>query len=312
VKGLLRHIGQWCTMDETAISYRQQQEKVNAHFQAQTSYWNDIYIGNTVYAEIYRARQAYTLAWIDDLVLAPGSRVLDVGCGAGFLSVELAKRGLRVHAIDSAETMVELTRRHAEESGVTELLSVGIGDVCGLDFEDDSFDLVTALGVTSWLARPELAIREMARVSMPGGHILLTEGNRAALHLLLDPLKNPALAPLRRAVKDKLERAELLHPSPKPMAAVKNPHFIDEALVSTRLIKSRSMTLGFGTFTFFHYKFLPERLGISLHHRLQRLADRNVPFFRSTGMSYLVLATKPTLPPERTMSAEHVLYPKSQ
>jgi len=282
-------------MDESSFSFRQQQEKVNAHFQTQTSYWNDIYIGNTVYAEIYRARQAYALAWIDDLVLAPGSRVLDVGCGAGFLSVELAKRGLRVYAIDPAETMVELTRRHAEESGVTELLSVGIGDVCDLDFQDDSFDLVTALGVTSWLARPELAIREMARVTAPGGHVLLTEGNQAALHLLLDPWKNPALAPLRRAVKDMLERVKLLHPSPKPMAAVRDRHFIDEAMVSAGLIKSRSMTLGFGTFTFLHYRVLPERLGIALHHRLQRLADRNVPLFRSIGMSYLVLATKLTL-----------------
>ena len=188
-------------MDESGFSFRQQQEKVNAHFQAEASYWKDIYARKTIYAELYRARLATTLAWIDDLVLAPGSRVLEVGCGAGFLSVELAKRGLRVYAIDSAETMVELTRQHAEESGVTELLSVGIGDVYDLGFEDGSFDLVVALGVIPWLERPELAIREMARVSMPGGHVLLTDGNRMALSLLLDPWNTAALAPLGRSVK---------------------------------------------------------------------------------------------------------------
>jgi hypothetical protein len=44
---------------------------------------------------------------------------------------------------------------------------------------------------------------------------------------------------------------------------------------------------------------LPEPIGIALHHRLQRLADRNVLIFRSTGMSYLVLARKSAIrPPE--------------
>src|SRR5262249_33853133 len=126
--------------------------------------------------------------------------------GAGFLSVALAQRGLRVHAIDSAETMIELTRQQAAESGVTDLLSVGAGDVYALAFKDDSFDLVVALGVIPWLERPELAIGEMARVSRPGGHITLTVDNRSALMYLLDPWMNPALAPLKRIIKSVLER----------------------------------------------------------------------------------------------------------
>src|SRR2546425_10052948 len=111
-------------MDESAVSYHQQQEEVNTYFQAQLSYWKDIYAENSVQAEIYRARQARALAWIDELALVPGSHVLEVGCGAGFLSVELAQRGLRVHAIDSAQAMVEVARQYAAESGRAGLLSV--------------------------------------------------------------------------------------------------------------------------------------------------------------------------------------------
>jgi ubiquinone/menaquinone biosynthesis C-methylase UbiE len=271
---------------------RQQQDQVNAHFQAQSSYWNEIYSRNTAYGEIYRERQARALAWIDDLSLAPDSQVLEIGCGAGFLSVALAQRGLHMHAIDSVEAMVELTRQHAKEAGVSELLSVDIGDVYALVFEENSFDLVIALGVISWLAQPELAIREMARVIRPGGYVLLTDGNRAALHLLLDPSNNPWLAPLRKGIKKILIRIGLLHPSPKTTATVRAPRFIDKTLKSAGLIKIRSATLGFGTFTFLRRKILPERPGIALHHRLQRLADRRVPFLHSAGMTYIVLARK--------------------
>ena len=94
-------------MHGVSNSYSRQQGKVNDYFRARSSYWKDIYSSRGVQAEIYRLRLALVLAWIDDLALAPGSRVLEVGCGAGFLSVALAQRELREHAIDSAETMVE-------------------------------------------------------------------------------------------------------------------------------------------------------------------------------------------------------------
>ena len=280
-------------MDESSLSYRQQQEKVNAHFQAEAPYWKDIYARKTMYAELYRARLATTLAWIGDLVLAPGSRVLEVGCGAGFLSVELAKRGLRVHAIDSTETMVELTRRHAEESGVTELLSVGVGDVCDLAWEDGCFDLVVALGVITWLERPEMAIREMARVSMPGGHVLLTADNRKRLIYLLDPAMNPALAPLRRNMRSILERIGVLCGSQGRIKEnLYDIDFIDLALAKAKLTKVKGTTFGFGPFTFLGRRFIPKFFDIMLHSHMQRLANRHVPGFNTGGSQYLVLARK--------------------
>jgi len=293
-------------LKESIASNPLKQEDVNTYFQGQSSYWKDIYVGSGVQAEIYRQRQAMVLTWIDDLALAPGSRVLEVGCGAGFLSVALAQRGLRVHAIDSAEKMVELTRRHGEVSGTAELISVDFGDVHALAFEDGSFDLVIAVGVIPWLEKPELAIQEMARVTRPGHTIILTADNRMRLIYLLDPLANPALASLRRDVKAMLEHIGLSQVSKsRTKENLYDCRFIDETLTSAGLIKDRSITLGFGPFTFLQHRFLPHTLDIALHRRLQFLADRNVPGFRFSGSQYLVLARKlASRPSGRPTSAE--------
>lgn len=283
-------------MRKFAVSLHQEQAKVNAYFQSQSSFWKDIYAGNGLFAEIHRARHAAVLDWIDSLALAPGSEMLEIGCGAGFMAVALARRGFHVHAIDSVEAMVAQARRYAAESGVDELLSVDFGNAYALAFDVASFDLVVAMGVIPWLEQPELAIQEMARVSRPGGRIILTADNRVRLNMLLDPWLNPTLAPLRRRMKHALEWAGFRRQSPDETGVVFHEfhtrRFIDEALANAGLVKGRGMTLGFGPFSLHRRPVVPEPFGIMLHHRLQRLADWNVPGFRSTGAQYIVLARK--------------------
>jgi ubiquinone/menaquinone biosynthesis C-methylase UbiE len=292
-------------MIKSTASHRRQQEKVSAYFQSQSSYWKDIYASGGVAGKVYRERQAAALAWIDSLALVPGSKVLEIGSGAGFLSVALAQRGLRVQAIDPTEAMVALARRHAVEAGTADLLSVAVGDVSALTFEDGCFDLAIAIGVIPWLEQPELAIQEMARVTRPGGHVILTADNRAGLVVLLDPWYNPALRPLRLLVRGTRARLRPHLPSSgAPEATFHSRRFIDEALASAGLVKTSGKTLGFGPFTFLYHRLLPEALGLPLQQWLQRLADRGVPVLRSTGVSYLVRARKlDSLPLEQSTSA---------
>src|SRR5579859_2656747 len=100
-------------MTQTTELPRRRQEQVNAYFRSQSAYWTEIYRSGDVAGEVYRQRQAAALAWIAGVGLAPGARVLEIGCGAGFLAVALAQRGLRVQAIDPSEAMVERARGHA-------------------------------------------------------------------------------------------------------------------------------------------------------------------------------------------------------
>jgi ubiquinone/menaquinone biosynthesis C-methylase UbiE len=267
----------------------QQQSDVNTYFQAESSYWQGVYTLPGVQAEIIRDRHAAVLDWVDGLALAPGSRVLEVGCGAGFMSIALIRHGFHVCAIDSVSAMVELARRNAEESGVSSNLSCEVGDVYSLEFDDASFDLVLAIGVIPWLERTVSAIHEMARVTKPGGNLVLTTANCAGLASLLDPINCPALQPLKLKVKKLFVNLGLRHSTPGKV--YHGNRSFDKTIRRLGLVKLKGMTRGFG-FTFFRHAVLPEPLGTTINRKLQCLADRGSPVIHSMGMAYIVLTRK--------------------
>lgn len=274
----------------------EQQSEVNLYFQKEAGFWKEIYARGDVYSAIHQQRHERVLQWIDQLGLETGPQVLEIGCGAGFLSMALAERKFNVHAIDSVDAMVEQTRQHVKEAGMSEQISVDVGDISALAFQDGSFDLVLAIGVIPWIERPDVAIREMARVLKPGGCVILTADNRARLNIWLDPVKNPLLQPLKRLAKSLLHNTGIRRYSVGDVGShFHSSHFIDKEIVSSRLMKVKSVTLGFGPFTLFNRSILSDVSGLKLHNRLQRLAERGVPIFRSTGAQYIVLAQKATL-----------------
>lgn len=97
--------------------------------------------------------------------VARGQRVIDVGCGPGALTTELVRRigSAAVTAVDPSEPFVEAAReRHP---GVT----VERASAEQLPFPDDAFDAAVAQLVVHFMADPVAGLREMARVTCPGG-----------------------------------------------------------------------------------------------------------------------------------------------
>src|SRR5260370_22301997 len=115
------------------------QQQVNAYCQSQSSYWEDIYSSSGVQGEIYRDRQAAVLAWIDSLALVPGSKVLEIGCGAGFMADALPQRGIHVPALHPTKAMVALGHQPPAEAGNPPLSSFAAGGGSALTLYDGGF-----------------------------------------------------------------------------------------------------------------------------------------------------------------------------
>jgi ubiquinone/menaquinone biosynthesis C-methylase UbiE len=269
------------------------QTSVNNHFQAAATGWERIYDEATVYGRIYQDRMAIALQWVEQLRLPGAAHLLEVGCGAGFATAALAKRGYRIDAIDSVPAMINLTRRRLAETGAAERVRIVLADVRHLPMPDNSFDLVFALGVLPWLDDAVAAVREMARVTRPGGYVLVSAENSVHLDEILDPARAPILRPVRRRVASALRAAKLLSPAPQSHRVQRHSQReIDCILSESGLDKLRSVMLGFGPFTLCGKCFLPESVGIKAHRLLQAAANRKLPIVSLYGMQHVVMSTK--------------------
>ena len=112
-----------------------------------------------------RYSAALAAALIDFARIEPGMRALDVGCGPGALTAVLAERlgAENVAAADPSEPFVEACR--ARSPGV----DVVVAAAESLPFPDDAFDAALSQLVVNFMSDPEAGVREMARVTRPGG-----------------------------------------------------------------------------------------------------------------------------------------------
>ncbi len=111
------------------------------------------------------------LEFFNRLDIPPGTRLLDVACGAGQLTIPAARKGIRVTGLDLAANLVQQARAKAAVEGLT--LQVDEGDAENLPYPDASFDVVMSLIGSMFAPRPELVASEMIRVCAPGGRIIM-------------------------------------------------------------------------------------------------------------------------------------------
>jgi 2-polyprenyl-3-methyl-5-hydroxy-6-metoxy-1,4-benzoquinol methylase len=116
--------------------------------------------------------------WIAAHENLQGLQALDIGCGIAQHSIRLAKRGCNVVAADFSADRVEAAEENIQRQGFASQISVCNQDLeAGLSFSDASYDVVLCWGVLMHIPGLESAVRELARVTRPGGRILIYEAN---------------------------------------------------------------------------------------------------------------------------------------
>jgi SAM-dependent methyltransferase len=123
--------------------------------------------------------------------VGPGTRYLDIGCGAGGAVQLAAARGAHVSGIDAADTLLAIARER------TPMGDFHLGDLEALPFDNAVFDIVTGFNAFQYAANPAVALSEARRVTKAGGVIVvMTWGvpdgmQAAALVAALRPLLPP-------------------------------------------------------------------------------------------------------------------------
>lgn len=115
-------------------------------------------------------------------VLEPGMTVLDVGCGPGTITLDLAQLVSpgRVVGIENVEAPLIAARAEAERRGDT-VTRFEVADAYALPYDDNSFDVVHAHQVLQHVADPVAVLCEMARICKPGGWIAVRDADYAAM-----------------------------------------------------------------------------------------------------------------------------------
>ncbi|MBM6620014.1 methyltransferase domain-containing protein [Micrococcaceae bacterium RIT802] len=118
--------------------------------------------------------------------LVPGQRILDVGCGPGSITLDLARQVAspdgagRAVGVDRSEDVLATARARAAAEGVDNA-GFETGNIYDLQYDDGAFDIAHAHQVLHHLADPVAAVRELRRVAAPGGLVSLREADYAAM-----------------------------------------------------------------------------------------------------------------------------------
>jgi 2-polyprenyl-6-hydroxyphenyl methylase/3-demethylubiquinone-9 3-methyltransferase len=157
---------------------RHRKKTINNSFYDQLG--EDWYSGVDHPIALLRAENALRIPWIAKTI-SPLSCVLDIGCGAGFLTNALAQAGHRVSGIDLSQKSLEIAERHDS----TRSVDYREASAYTLPYLDETFDAVCAMDVLEHVEDPRRLIEEASRVLKPKGLFFFHTFNRNLLSYLL-------------------------------------------------------------------------------------------------------------------------------
>ncbi|WP_260927235.1 SAM-dependent methyltransferase [Novosphingobium sp. 9] len=140
------------------------------HMQYSCAYWPSLDI---TLEQAQEAKLAHIAAKLD---LAPGQRILDIGCGWGGMAIYLAKHAdVRVHGITLSEEQLALARVRAQEAGVADRITFELVDYRALSGRGEIYDRIVSVGMFEHVGQAQFDtyFREVAKLLTPEGVALI-------------------------------------------------------------------------------------------------------------------------------------------
>lgn len=207
-----------------------------------------------------------------------GLRVLDIGCGGGFLAEEFAALGCQVTGIDPSPVSVGAARAHAAERGLRIEYRTGAGEE--LPFPDASFGTACCCDVLEHVSDVDRVISEAARALKPGGLFLFDTINRTRMSRLF-AVKAVQEWPLTRLTDVAIHDWDMFI-TPAELTAVLRRHGLAPGEVTGLGPRAHPLAVLRG--------YASARLGRITYGELSRRLD--VGQVSSTAMSYMGFAVK--------------------
>lgn len=233
---------------------------------AKSQYWDP---------ELYQSLHSWAWQYGRDLLQfldpKPTERVLDVGCGTGQLTADIAERGAAVVGVDSSPDMIETARKNFPQ------LQFELCDAAAMSYEQE-FDAVFSNAAMHWVTNQQGAISCIARALKPGGRIVFEMGGRGNIRHIWES----SMQALRElGVRDPEQWSPWCYPSIGEYAGLLESHGLN---VEFAVLFKRSTPLegehGLATWLIMFGKFMLEKLRVEQQEqflqRVQQLAKPHI------------------------------------
>ena len=151
--------------------------------------WDFFYRQDNHYGNKLKSREKKLLQFLDELKLKKGSKILELGYGAGHTSALMLGRGYNLTGVDISEPLCKMAIKNCKKVKSDARFNMTVGNVENLKFSKNSFDCVLGLGFMQYLDNPDKCLKEAYRVLKAGGFFIIAQTNMYGISKIDGPLK---------------------------------------------------------------------------------------------------------------------------